>query len=131
MLITVACAALFLPYQLGRQSEIDERFDGIVYSVAVLGGAACVIHIHNLPRLIAASPYGDALGLAAEPDRGEHALDGGHHEEDRHHRQNLREHVDQQDGIVFYHRPGKTGKNNFVTDLHAQGISFPGQDLAG
>jgi hypothetical protein len=68
ILITVVCAALYLPFQLGRQAEMDERFDGIVYTVALVGGATCVIHINNLPRVIAASPYRDALAPGAEPD---------------------------------------------------------------
>ena len=68
ILITVVCAALYLPFQLYRQPEMDEKFDGIVYSAALLGGATCVIHLANLPRLIAASPYRDALAPGAEPD---------------------------------------------------------------
>jgi MFS family permease len=68
ILITVVCAALYLPFQLHRQTEMDERFDGIVYAVALVGGATCVIHLNNLPRVIAASPYRDALASGAEPD---------------------------------------------------------------
>lgn len=68
ILVTVTCAAVYLPFQLRGQSEVDERFDGIVYSVALVGGAACVIHLHNLPRVIAASPYRGALAPGAEPD---------------------------------------------------------------
>jgi MFS family permease len=68
ILITVVCAALYLPFQLHRQTEMDERFDGIVYAVALVGGATCVIHLNNLPRVIAASPYRDALAPGAEPD---------------------------------------------------------------
>jgi hypothetical protein len=68
ILVTVTCAAVYLPFQLRGQSEVDERFDGIVYSVALVGGATCVIHLHNLPREIAASPYRDALAPGAEPD---------------------------------------------------------------
>ena len=68
ILITMVCAALYLPFQLHRQAEIDERFDGIVYSVALVGGATCVIHLNNLPRVIAASPYRDALAPGAAPD---------------------------------------------------------------
>jgi hypothetical protein len=68
ILITVVCAALYLPFQLHRQIEMDERFDGIVYAVALVGGATCVIHLNNLPRVIAASPYRDALASGAEPD---------------------------------------------------------------
>ncbi len=49
-------------------SEMDERFDGIVYSVALAGGATCAIHLNNLPRVMAASPYRDALAPGAEPD---------------------------------------------------------------
>jgi hypothetical protein len=68
ILITLVCAALYLPFQLGRQTEMDERFDGIVYTVALVGGASCVIHLNNLPLVIAASPYRDALAPGAEPD---------------------------------------------------------------
>jgi hypothetical protein len=68
ILITIVCAALYLPFQLHRQTEMDERFDGIVYAVALVGGATCVIHLNNLPRVIAASPYRDALAPGAEPD---------------------------------------------------------------
>jgi len=68
ILITVVCAALYLPFQLHRQTEMDERFDGIVYAVALVGGATCVIHLNNLPRVIAASPYRDALASGTEPD---------------------------------------------------------------
>jgi len=68
ILITMVCGALFLPFQLHRQAEMDERFDGIVYSVALVGGATCVIHLNNLPGVIAASPYRDALVTGAEPD---------------------------------------------------------------
>ena len=68
ILVTAAGVALVLPFQLHRQPEMDERFDGIVYSVAFVGGATCVIHINNLPRVIAASPYRDALASGAAPD---------------------------------------------------------------
>jgi len=68
ILITVVCAALYLPFQLHRQTEMDEGFDGIVYAVALVGGAVCVIHLNNLPRVIAASPYRDALAPGAAPD---------------------------------------------------------------
>ena len=68
ILITMICAALYLPFQLYRQAEMDERFDGIVYSVAFVGGTTCVIHLNNLPGVIAASPYRDALVPGAVPD---------------------------------------------------------------
>ena len=68
ILITIFCAALYLPFQLHRQAEMDERFDGIVYSVAFVGGTTCVIHLNNLPGVIAASPYRDALVPGAVPD---------------------------------------------------------------
>ncbi len=64
----MVCAALYLPFQLHRQPEMDERFDGIVYSVAFVGGATCVIHLNNLPGVIAASPYREALVPGAVPD---------------------------------------------------------------
>jgi hypothetical protein len=66
--VTAVGAAVYLSFQLHRQDEVDERFDGIVYSVACVGGAACVVHLHNLPRVIAASPYAGALAPGAEPD---------------------------------------------------------------
>jgi hypothetical protein len=68
VLVTLACAAVYLPFQLRRQPEMDERFDGIVYAVSFVGGATCVIHLNNLPLVIAASPYHDALAPGAEPD---------------------------------------------------------------
>ncbi len=68
ILLTMVCAALYLPFQLHRQAEMDERFDGIVYSVAFVGGATCVIHLNNLPGVIAASPYRDALVPGSVPD---------------------------------------------------------------
>ena len=68
VLITMVCAALYLPFQLHRQAEMDERFDGIVYSVAFVGGTTCVIHLNNLPGVIAASPYREALVSGAVPD---------------------------------------------------------------
>ena len=68
MVLTAVGAALFLAFQLHRQDEMDEPFDGIVYSVACVGGAACVVHLHNLPRVIAESPYASALAPGAEPD---------------------------------------------------------------
>jgi hypothetical protein len=68
ILITMVCAALYLPFQLHRQTEMDERFDGIVYSVAFVGGATCAIHLNNLPGVIGASPYRDALVSGAVPD---------------------------------------------------------------
>ena len=68
IVITMVCAALYLPFQLHRQTEMDERFDGIVYSVAFVGGATCVVHLNNLPGVIAASPYRDALVPGSVPD---------------------------------------------------------------
>ncbi len=68
ILVTMVAAALYLSFQLHSVAEMDEIFDGIVYSVALVGGAVCVIHLHNLPRVIAASPYRDALTPGAEPD---------------------------------------------------------------
>lgn len=68
ILITMVCAALYLPFQLHRQTEMDERFDGVVYSVAFVGGATCAIHLNNLPGVIAGSPYRGALVPGAVPD---------------------------------------------------------------
>jgi hypothetical protein len=68
VLLTMTGAAFYLPIQLHRQTEMDERFDGIVYSVAFVGGATCAIHLNNLPGVIAASPYRDALVSGAVPD---------------------------------------------------------------
>jgi len=68
IVLTAVGAALFLSFQLNRQDEVDEPFDGIVYSVACVGGAMCVIHLYNVPGVIAASPYAGALAPGAEPD---------------------------------------------------------------
>jgi hypothetical protein len=68
ILLTLGGAALYLPFQLNREAEVDERFDGIVYSVAFVGGASCVVHLNNLPGVIAASPYRDALVPGSVPD---------------------------------------------------------------
>lgn len=68
LVVTVVAAAVYLPFGLHRQGEVDERFDGIVYSVATLGGATCAIHLNNLPRVMVGSPYRDALAPGAEPD---------------------------------------------------------------
>jgi len=68
LLVTVVGVALVMPFQLQNRAEMDERFDGIVYTVAFAGGATCVIHLNNLPSLIAASPFRAALELGAEPD---------------------------------------------------------------
>jgi hypothetical protein len=68
LLVTIAVAAMYLPFQLAKQCELDEVFDGVVYAVAFIGGAGCVIHIHRLPRMIAASPVGDAIEPGSVPD---------------------------------------------------------------
>jgi RsiW-degrading membrane proteinase PrsW (M82 family) len=68
VLLTVTCAALYLPFHLSRLTEMDERFDGIVYTVAFLAGAGCVIHLNNLPQVVATSPFHAALAATAEPD---------------------------------------------------------------
>ncbi len=67
LLITVAGAALVMPTYLRSLAEMDERFDGIVYTVACLAGATCVIHLNNLPQVAAASPFHDALEDGAIP----------------------------------------------------------------
>ena len=68
LLVTLVGAALYLPVHLHRQPELDERFDGIVYSVAFTGGAVCAIHLNNLPAVVAASPFAEALAGGAKPD---------------------------------------------------------------
>ncbi|MEE4273874.1 MAG: hypothetical protein V2I67_19510 [Thermoanaerobaculales bacterium] len=68
LLVTLTGIGVYLPYQLRRQPELDERFDGIVYTVAFSAGATCAIHLNNLPVALASSPYRDALGVGAEPD---------------------------------------------------------------
>jgi len=68
LLVTVVGIAVYLPFQLRRQPELDERFDGIVYAVAFSAGATCAIHLNNLPVALAASPYREAVGAGAEPD---------------------------------------------------------------
>lgn len=67
LLATTVVVALVMPFQLHRRDEMDERFDGIVYTVAFAGGATCVIHLNNLPVLIAASPFRAALNPARNP----------------------------------------------------------------
>ncbi len=66
--ITLLSASIYLPFRLHRQSAMDERFDGIVYAVALVGGATCVIHLNNLPRVMEASPYRDVVAPGAAPD---------------------------------------------------------------
>jgi len=67
LLITVVGAALVMSYHVRHLSEMDERFDGIVYTVACLAGAATVIHLNNLPQVVAGSPFRDALDDGAVP----------------------------------------------------------------
>ncbi len=67
-LVTVLAVALYLPLRLAREPEVDERFDGVVYAVATMSGAVCVILINDLPWLAAASPHRAALAPGAEPD---------------------------------------------------------------
>ncbi len=68
VLLTIICAAGYLPFHLHRLAEMDERFDGIVYTVAFLSGASCVIHLNNLPQVVAASPFHASLATGAVPD---------------------------------------------------------------
>ena len=68
MLVTAVGLALAMPYRLAGESEVDERFDGIVYTVAVAGGAACAIHLNNLPWFVATSPHHAAMAPGSEPD---------------------------------------------------------------
>jgi hypothetical protein len=68
LIVTVVGVAALLPLVFERQVELDERFDGIVYSVAVSGGAVVAIHLNNLPGLLATSPFSAALATGAEPD---------------------------------------------------------------
>ncbi len=66
--LTVAVAAVVLPFQLVREPELDEAFDGIVYTVAAVTGAVCGIHLNNLPQALAGSPFREALAQGAAPD---------------------------------------------------------------
>lgn len=68
LLLTAVLAAAVLPFVLHRQEEVDERFDGVVYAVCVIAGAVCAIHLHNLPTLVATSPYRSALASGTAPD---------------------------------------------------------------
>ena len=68
LLATAVGVAVMMPFQVRSRDEMDERFDGIVYTVAFAGGATCVIHLNNLPSLVAASPFKTALESGAEPD---------------------------------------------------------------
>ena len=67
LLLTVVGAALTMPFHVRSLAEMDERFDGIVYTVAWLAGATCVIHLNNLPQVASASPFHDALRHGAMP----------------------------------------------------------------
>ncbi len=67
ILLSVGVAALVLPLLLKNENELDERFDGIIYTVACLGGATSVIHVHNLPKITATSPIGSVLDSDAAP----------------------------------------------------------------
>ena len=67
ILVTVGVAAIALPFSLRHESELDERFDGIVYTVACLAGATSVIHVHNLPKITAASVFGSVLAPDTAP----------------------------------------------------------------
>jgi hypothetical protein len=68
LMATAVGVAVMVPFQVRSRDEMDERFDGVVYTVAFAGGATCVIHLNNLPSLIAASPFKTALESGAEPD---------------------------------------------------------------
>ncbi len=67
-LVTALAVAVYLPHRLAREPEVDERFDGVVYAVATMAGAACAILVNDLPWLAAASPHRAALSPGAEPD---------------------------------------------------------------
>jgi hypothetical protein len=68
VLVTGVGVALVVPFQLSGRDEVDERFDGIVYTVAAMAGASCVIHLNNLQTISMAAPLDAALGSGAEPD---------------------------------------------------------------
>jgi hypothetical protein len=65
---TLVGLVVAMPGQLRRCGEVDERFDGIVYTVSTAAGALCVIHLANLPTIAALSPHRAALGTTATPD---------------------------------------------------------------
>lgn len=67
MIATAAAVGTWLPFHLRRIREANERFDGIVYSVAIVAGASCVVHIANLPLLVTGSPFAGALAGEATP----------------------------------------------------------------
>lgn len=67
-LVTALAVACSLPHRLAREAEVDERFDGIVYTVATMAGAVCAILVNDLPWLSSASPHRAALAPGAEPD---------------------------------------------------------------
>jgi hypothetical protein len=67
LMITVGGVALAMPFQVRGMAEVDERFDGVVYTVACLSGATCVVHLNNLPQVAAASPFHEALDDDAVP----------------------------------------------------------------
>ena len=66
--LTVLVLAVLLARLAPAMGELDERFDGIVYGVALAAGAACVLHLHNLPEAIAGSPHAAVFAVGAAPD---------------------------------------------------------------
>ena len=81
-LVTLAVLSLYLPALLATEDELNEAFDGVVYAVAFAAGAGSVVHLFNLPGLVAPYPeravlggtpgVGDLLRLSALPEpRGE------------------------------------------------------------
>jgi hypothetical protein len=68
LLLTIVGTGLAVPFHLAGRAEVDERFDGIVYTVAFVAGAVCAIQCHNLPRIAEASPLRDAVAPGAAPD---------------------------------------------------------------
>lgn len=66
-LLTLGTLAIVLPILLAGEKEVDERFDGIVYSIAFAVGAASVVHLFNLPGAAAPFPERAVLGGGAAP----------------------------------------------------------------
>lgn len=53
----VLAAMVVVPLRKAGHPELDEPYDGIVYSVAFISGAGCVLHLWNLPALVDGSVH--------------------------------------------------------------------------
>lgn len=53
----VLAAAVAVPLHMAGRAELDEPYDGIVYSVAFMSGAGCLVHLWGLPAVIGGSAH--------------------------------------------------------------------------